>query len=106
MGMRPLECGSAGAVRRRTRRESAEDCPKKADADAGSRRIMMALPKGREAQLPLHLISRIICYLPSDAEGRTYDVKSTEEAVVAVMLFWGVGIAMLGWLAFKIAERM
>jgi hypothetical protein len=21
------------------------------------------------------------------------------------MLFWGVGIAILGWLAFKIAER-
>jgi hypothetical protein len=28
---------------------------------------MRALPKGREAQPPLHLISRIICYLPSDA---------------------------------------
>jgi hypothetical protein len=27
-------------------------------------------------------------------------------AVVAVMLFWGVGFAALGWLVFKIAERM
>jgi len=25
--------------------------------------------------------------------------------VVTVMLFWGVGIAIIGWLAFKIAER-
>ena len=25
--------------------------------------------------------------------------------MVSVMLFWGVGIAILGWLAFKIAER-
>jgi hypothetical protein len=25
--------------------------------------------------------------------------------VVSVMLFWGVGIAIIGWLAFKIAER-
>ena len=32
--------------------------------------------------------------------------KKWEEAVVSVMLFWGVGIAILGWLVFKIAERM
>jgi hypothetical protein len=43
--------------------------------------------------------------LPSDAKGRTNYVKS-EEAVVSVMLLWGVGFAILGWLVFKIAERM
>jgi len=26
--------------------------------------------------------------------------------MVAVMLFWGLGFAALGWLVFKIAERM
>jgi len=26
--------------------------------------------------------------------------------VVSVVLFWGVGFAALGWLVFKIAERM
>jgi hypothetical protein len=26
--------------------------------------------------------------------------------VVSVVLFWGFGIAILGWLVFKIAERM
>jgi hypothetical protein len=29
-----------------------------------------------------------------------------EEAVVSGILFWVVGFAALGWLAFKIAERM
>jgi hypothetical protein len=28
------------------------------------------------------------------------------EGMVAVVLFWGVGFAALGWLVFKIAERM
>jgi hypothetical protein len=28
------------------------------------------------------------------------------KAVVSVILFWGVGFAALGWLVFKIAERM
>lgn len=28
------------------------------------------------------------------------------EAMVSVVLFWGVGFAALGWLVFKIAERM
>jgi hypothetical protein len=32
--------------------------------------------------------------------------KKQERAVVSVMLFWGLGIAILGWLVFKIAERM
>jgi hypothetical protein len=32
--------------------------------------------------------------------------KKWKEAMVSVMLFWGVGIAILGWLVFKIAERM
>jgi len=26
--------------------------------------------------------------------------------MASVMLFWGVGFATLGWLVFKIAERM
>jgi hypothetical protein len=32
--------------------------------------------------------------------------KKKGKAVVAVILFWGVGFAVLGWLVFKIAERM
>jgi hypothetical protein len=28
------------------------------------------------------------------------------EGMVPVVLFWGVGFAALGWLVFKIAERM
>ena len=32
--------------------------------------------------------------------------KKQEEAVVSVVLFWGFGIAILGSLVFKIAERM
>jgi hypothetical protein len=28
------------------------------------------------------------------------------KAVVSVDLFWGFGFAALGWLVFKIAERM
>jgi hypothetical protein len=43
---------------------------------------MMALLKGREAHRP------------------------PQEAVVSVMLFWGIGISILGWLVFKIAKRM
>jgi hypothetical protein len=27
-------------------------------------------------------------------------------AMVSVMLFWGLSFAALGWLVFKIAERM
>jgi len=26
--------------------------------------------------------------------------------MISVILFWGVGFAALGWLVFKIAERM
>jgi hypothetical protein len=34
-------------------------------------------------------------------------VKSGKgEAVIAVSLFWLFGFALLGWLIFKIAERM
>jgi hypothetical protein len=33
-------------------------------------------------------------------------VNKREKAVVSVVLFWGVGFAALGWLVFKIAERM
>jgi hypothetical protein len=32
--------------------------------------------------------------------------KKKGKAVVSVILFWGVGFAALGWLVFKIAERM
>ena len=67
---------------------------------------MMALPKGREAQLPLRLISRTILLLAIGRLRPYTPCKKQEEAVVSVMLFWGVGIAILGWLAFKIAERM
>jgi hypothetical protein len=28
------------------------------------------------------------------------------EVVVSIALFWGVGLAALGWLAFEIAEFM
>jgi hypothetical protein len=31
---------------------------------------------------------------------------SWAEVVVSVMVFWGVAFAALGWLVFKIAERM
>jgi hypothetical protein len=33
-------------------------------------------------------------------------MKIRERAVVSVMLFWGVGFAVLGWLVFKVGERM
>jgi hypothetical protein len=32
--------------------------------------------------------------------------KQKGNAVVSVVLFWGVGFAAIGWLVFKIAERM
>jgi hypothetical protein len=32
--------------------------------------------------------------------------KKSEKAMASVMLFWGVGFATLGWLVFKIAQRM
>jgi hypothetical protein len=54
----------------------------------------------------LHSISRTIRYLPSDGLRPHAPCKKQEKAVVSVMLFWGVGFATLGWLVFKIAERM
>jgi hypothetical protein len=33
-------------------------------------------------------------------------VKRGVEAMLTVMLFWGLSFAGLGWLVFKIAERM
>jgi hypothetical protein len=33
-------------------------------------------------------------------------VKKEVMAMVVVMLFWGLSFAALGWLVFKIAERM
>ena len=36
----------------------------------------------------------------------SYGACKKGKAVVAVMLLWGVGFAALGWLVFKIAERM
>jgi hypothetical protein len=38
-------------------------------------------------------------------EDRNHPVKRVK-AMVAVMLFWGLSFAALGWLVFKIAERM
>ena len=32
--------------------------------------------------------------------------KQKGKAMVSVMLFWGVSFAALGWLVFKISERM
>ena len=40
-------------------------------------------------------------------KGRDHPVKSRgSKAMVVVMLFWGLSFAALGWLVFKIAERM
>jgi hypothetical protein len=47
-----LEASAVSARRPRKRREIAKDWPEKLGADADPGRIMMALPKGREAQLP------------------------------------------------------
>jgi hypothetical protein len=33
-------------------------------------------------------------------------VKKRRKAVLSVILFWSAGFAALGWLVFKIAERM
>ena len=46
------------------------------------------------------------CYLQSGHKGLNHPVKSRVKAMVAVMLFWGLSFAALGWLVFKIAERM
>jgi len=32
--------------------------------------------------------------------------NESEHAVASIILFWGVAFATLGWLVFKIAERM
>ncbi len=48
-----------------------------------------------------------ICYLPQP-QGMSYCPcrKRKGKTVLSVMLFWCVGFAALGWLVFKIAERM
>jgi hypothetical protein len=44
--------------------------------------------------------------LANQQKGRNHPVKAEVKAMVAVMLFWGLSFAALGWLVFKIAERM
>jgi hypothetical protein len=39
-------------------------------------------------------------------QARNRPVKMEGRAMVSVMLFWGLSFAALGWLVFKIAERM
>ena len=43
--------------------------------------------------------------LAIEQKDRNHPVKRIS-AMVTVMLFWGLGFAALGWLVFKIAERM
>jgi uncharacterized protein with PQ loop repeat len=47
-----------------------------------------------------------IRYLPQGSQGRKHLVKNRREAMMSLMHFWGVGFPCLGWLLFKISERM